>query len=210
VGSITKNVIILGAGGHAKVVAATAQEAGFTVKAFYDDDPAKKGTIIGGVPVIGGLDSIQTNRSANAIIAIGDNRIRSEVLERFQDILEWVTLVHPRSFVHYSVELGKGTVVFAGAIIQPDTVIAGHCIINTGATIDHDCKIDDMVHLGPGVNVAGNVHIGEGTLLGIGGRVIPGKNIGRWSIIGAGAAVVNDIPDQVVATGVPAKVRRRI
>lgn len=201
------DVVIIGAGGHAKVVAATARDAGYKVVAFCDDDPAKAGTTVAGIPVISESDLNRLNKETiQAVVAIGDNNARTRVVKQYQDSVNWVTLVHPRANIDPSVRLGIGTVVFAGACIQPDTVIGDHCIINTGATVDHDCLISDFVHIGPGVNLAGGVKIGQGSLLGVGTAVIPGKSIGEWSIIGAGGAVVDDLPGHVTAAGVPARV----
>lgn len=204
------HIIILGAGGHAKVVVATAQEMGYILDAIYDDDPEKNGSAVLGVPVLGSFDLIRTGEVKKAVIAVGDNQARKIIAEKYQDCCQWITLVHPYSYLHPSVKLGQGTVVFAGACIQPDTSIGQHCIINTGATIDHDSTINDYVHIGPGVNLAGNVNVGKGTLLGAGGTVIPGKSIGGWSIIGAGAAIIHDIADHVIVAGVPASVKKNL
>ncbi|NLX02295.1 MAG: acetyltransferase [Syntrophomonadaceae bacterium] len=205
-----ESIVIIGAGGHGKVIASTAQEAGLVVEAFYDDDPKKHGNTILGVPVIGGLELLKARREVKAVIALGDNQARKEVARRYEDFCQWITVIHPRSYVHSTVKLGKGTVVFAGVSVQPDAIIGEHCIINTGVTIDHDCIINDFVHLGPGVHLAGNITIAEGTLLGVGTSVIPGVKVGKWSIIGVGAALVNDIPDHVVAAGVPARVIKNL
>jgi acetyltransferase EpsM len=96
----------------------------------------------------------------------------------------------------------------AGVIIQPGSTIGRHCIINTGACIDHDCFIEDFVHIAPKAALAGGVMIGEGTLIGIGSSIVPNVTIGKWSTIGAGAAVICDIPDNCIAVGVPAYVKK--
>jgi sugar O-acyltransferase (sialic acid O-acetyltransferase NeuD family) len=136
------------------------------------------------------------------VIAIGDNRIRQKLAGEID--MEWLTVVHPQSYVHSSVKLGEGSVVFAGAIIQPGAVIGAHAIINTGATVDHDCMVGDFVHLAPGVRLAGGVEIAEGAFLGIGAVVIPSRRVGEWAVIGAGGVVVKDITGGVTAVGVPA------
>ncbi len=104
-------------------------------------------------------------------------------------------------------KLGRGTVVFAGAVVQPDAVIGDHVIVNTGATVDHDCVVGDYAHLAPGVHLAGSVHVGEGAFLGIGSVVSPGVRIGRWTTLGAGAVAIRDLADGAVAVGVPARAR---
>ena len=96
----------------------------------------------------------------------------------------------------------------AGAIVQPGAKIGRHCIINTGACVDHDCIIEDFVHIGPNSALAGGVTVGEGTFVGIGSSVVPYVTIGKWSTIGAGSAVITDIPDNCMAAGVPALIKK--
>jgi sugar O-acyltransferase, sialic acid O-acetyltransferase NeuD family len=202
-------VAVLGAGGHAKVVIATLQAAGFTVAAVFDDDETKRGSALLGVEVQGTLAELADSSYRHAVIAVGSNATRMRLAERLQSQLqtvEWVTVVHPQTYVHPSVKLGVGTVVFAGAVVQPDALIGAHAIINTGATIDHDCLIGDFVHIAPGTHLAGDVRIDRGAFIGIGATVIPSRSIGEWATVGAGATVVSDIPAGVTAVGVPARV----
>jgi len=201
--------IIIGAGGHAKVVAATALDLGIIIDGIYDDDPEKWGTSILGMPVLGPPSDMKKRGSLKAVLAIGDNATRKRFADSFNGC-EWVTLIHPDAFVHPSVAVGKGTVIFAHAVIQPDAILGDHCIINTGATVDHDCTIGDFCHIAPGVNLAGDVRIGEGVFLGIGSSVIVGKNIGEWTTVGAGGVVTTDIPSHSVAVGIPARTLKRI
>jgi sugar O-acyltransferase (sialic acid O-acetyltransferase NeuD family) len=202
-----RGVVVVGAGGHAKVVISTLQEAGIEIAALVDDDPGKVGETLLGVRVVGLPAERLSGGAPRAVIAVGDNPQRRAVAERFPHV-EWCSVVHPRAFMHPSVRLGPGTVVFAGAIIQPDTRIGPHVIVNTGATVDHDCEIGGFVHIAPGVHLSGGVTVGEGALLGIGSCVRPGGVVGSWATVGAGAAVVGTIPDGVVAVGVPARARR--
>lgn len=202
---MTDAIIVLGGGGHAKVVVSTIAELGIAIRGIYDDDPHKQGASVGSARIIGTLSSIGIATGERAVIAIGHNRTRNEMVRRFT-ACHWVTAIHPRAYVHPSVSIGEGTVIFAGAVIQPGTVIGRHCIINTGAGIDHDCIIGDYSHVGPGVSLAGNVTVGEGTFLGIGAVAVMGATIGKWSVIGAGAAVTKNIPDRVTAVGVPARI----
>ncbi|MEN3334560.1 MAG: hypothetical protein V7641_3925 [Blastocatellia bacterium] len=202
-------VVVLGAGGHAKVVIATLQAAGFTVAAVFDDDETKRGSALLSVTVKGTLDELASSNYRHAIMAVGNNATRMQLTERLQNQLqnvEWITVVHPQTCVHPSVQLGAGTVVFAGAVVQPDAVIGAHAIINTGATIDHDCFIGDFAHIAPGAHLAGDVRIARGAFIGIGAAVIPGRQVGEWAMVGAGATVISDIPARVTAVGVPASV----
>lgn len=201
-------ITVVGSGGHAKVIVALCRAAGIRVDRVVDDNLARDGATLLGVPVCAPARE-HLPRGGRAVMAIGDNAARLRVAGELDDLVgEWVTLVHPRAFVDETVKLGKGTVVFAGAIIQPDTVVGDHAIINTSASVDHDGVLGDGVHLAPGVHLAGTVTVGRGTFLGVGVSVIPGRVIGAGSVVGAGGVVVKDIPDGVVATGVPARVTR--
>lgn len=200
--------IVLGAGGHAKVIISTLQACGIAVTAAFDNDPELLGNDVLGVPVVGPIESINVAQQPRAVIAVGNPQVRQRIAESLN--VEWITVVHPLAYVHPTVTLGQGTVVFAGAIIQPDTSVGVHGIINTGATVDHDCRLGDYVNISPGCHLAGAVTIGDGTVLGIGSSVIPCINIGSGSTIGAGATVVRNIPDDVVAVGCPARVLRHV
>ena len=164
-------VVVLGAGGHAKVVISTLKAAGHSDVAVFADDEAQGAGEILGVPVRGTIAA--AGGAGAGIIAIGSNATRKKISEQVN--LGWLTLVHPAASVAPDVQLGEGTVVFAGAVVQPGCVIGRHVIINTGATIDHDCVIGDFAHVAPGVHLAGDVHVGEGGFLGIGCAVIPAK-----------------------------------
>lgn len=202
-------VIIIGAGGHAKVVIATAQAAGYTVSGLYDDDPDRRGCSVLGLTVLGTSGDIDVAGIDAAVLAIGNAMARRRLAQELKG-LAWITLIHPAATVHETVRLGPGSVVFAGSVIQPDVELGAHVIVNSGASIDHDSKIGDFVHIAPGARLAGNVRVGEGSLVGIGSCVVPNTRIGDWSIIGAGAAVIDDIPDGVFAAGVPARILKRL
>lgn len=196
-------VVVVGSGGHAKVVIATARAAGLEVSAIADDDPARWGQRVLGVEVAGPSPPILDDPDQLAVLAIGGNRARRDRAHGAR--CRFATVVHPAAIVDAGVRLGTGTVVFAGAIIQPDTRLGEHVIVNTGASIDHDCAIGDFVHLAPGARLAGNVVLGDGAFLGIGAVAIPGVRVGAWTTVGAGAAVVRDLPADIVAAGVPAR-----
>ena len=118
----------------------------------------------------------------------------------------FIILKHPSAIIGNDVQIGIGTVIMAGVIIQPGTKIGKHCIINTGAYIDHDVVIQDFVHIAPRCSIAGGVEIGEGTFLGIGTIVINNIKIGSWSIIGAGSVVVKELISNITAVGNPAHI----
>jgi sugar O-acyltransferase (sialic acid O-acetyltransferase NeuD family) len=139
-----------------------------------------------------------------AIIAIGDNSIRKKVAERTRHA--FTNAIHPSVILSKFATLGNGNMLLHGSIVQAQSRIANHVIINTGTNVDHDCVIEDYVHLAPGVVLCGCVSVGEGAFIGAGTVVIPGKKIGAWATVGAGSVVISDIPEFAVAVGNPAKV----
>lgn len=205
---VDKHIWIIGAGGHAKVVIGTARamECADPI-GVLDDDPARVGSEVLGVPVLGAIDVETVARLGveRAVLAIGNNRVRAELAARLAGHVAWATLIHPSAVVAPTAHIGEGAVVFAGAVIQPDAVIGRHAIVNTGATIDHDCVIGDFAHIAPGVHLAGNVHIGEGAFMGIGSCAVPGVRVGNWATVGAGGVVIADVPPSVMVKGVPAR-----
>ncbi len=198
-----EQLTIVGAGGHAKVVLATARAAGFTDVALVDDDPARHGSEVLGVPVGGASAAALADAGAAAVLAIGDNEVRARLGSGAA--CPFATVVHPGAMVHATVDLGDGTVVFAGAVIQPDARLGRHCIVNTSASIDHDCVLGEAVHIAPGTRLGGDVTLEDAVFLGVGAVVAPGVRIGAGTVVGAGASVVRDLPPGITAVGVPAR-----
>lgn len=199
---------VLGTGRHPKVVIdAALSGTKHDILGVLDNNPTTWGTSIGGMRIVGPMThaSLTEHNIQHAVIAVGNSRIRSEIAGWLAGLVQWETIVHATAYIARGVELGEGTVICAGAIVQPDTRIGRHVIVNTSGSIDHDSELDDFVHVGPGAHLAGGVRIGEGAFLGTGAIVIPDRSIGPWTTIGAGAVVTRDIPGHVTAVGIPAK-----
>lgn len=199
--------VVIGAGGHAKVVIATIESSGGEVVRLFDDSVSLQGTRVLGHLVEGPISDTVVDNGARAIIAVGSNRRRLEIASRLD--VEYGNAIHPSAIVHDSAVIGPGTVIFAGTIVQPDVRIGGHVILNTGASIDHDCVLSDYAHVAPGARLAGDVHIGEGALIGIGSCAVPGVRVGAWAIVGAGGVVVRSIAAGATAIGIPARTLQR-
>ena len=191
-----KRLIIIGAGGHGRVV----EDASNLDCVFLDDNPKLEG-------VIGSINQLEQikEKGEAIIVGIGDNKIRMEMLSKIQEV---ATIIHPTAVISESAMVGCGTVVFANVVINPNSTIGRGCILNTASTVDHDCILGDGVHISPGAHLGGNVVVGDCSWIGIGASVKHGVSIGKNVIVGAGAAVVKDIPDGVTVVGVPAKVKR--
>ncbi len=196
-----KKLVIIGASGHGKVVADIARNNGYTEIVFLDDN--QELIQCGGYPVVGKTSEFK-EYDCDIIVAIGNAKIR----ERFQREInpeQLPVLIHPNAYVAEHVEIGKGSVVVAGAVINPGTKIGEGCIINTGSSVDHDCVIYDFVHISVGAHVAGTVKIGNRTWIGAGATVINNLNICGDCMVGAGAVVIKNIREAGTYIGVPVK-----
>lgn len=202
-----KNVIIIGAGGHAKVIADIIEKSGDEIVGFLDDNKKMGTTIIKEYKMLGDFNNRFPLAIANSdyefIIAIGDNKKREEISH--SPNLKFYTAIHPSAQIGLDVEIQEGTVIMANACINSSAKIGKHCIINTGAIIEHDNIIEDFVHISPNVALGGTVKIGENTHVGIGSIAKNNITICKNCIIGAGAVVVKDILEEGTYVGVPAK-----
>ncbi len=201
---MSKQLVIIGAGGHGKVVSDIAALTGYDRIAFLDDN--EKLDTCNGYPVVGRVCDYTHYKDSDFSVAIGNGTVRSALLEKLQrDNMTIATLIHPNAVVANSVSIGVGTVVMAGAIINAESRIGKGCIINTAASVDHECVLSDYVHISAGTHLAGNVQVGKSTWLGIGAVVSNNLSICADSIIGAGAVVVQSITEKGTYIGVPAK-----
>jgi len=205
-------VIVLGAGGHAKVVINALLESGYRVLGITDPDPKTHGEIKLGVTVLGGDDHItehpaDTVRLVNGIGSIGKITSRRNVFEAFKERgYEFQTVIHPSAIIAKEVTLGEGAHVMAGAVIQPGVRIGQNTIVNTCSSVDHDCVIGDHVHIAPGATLSGGIHVGDAVHIGAGATIIQGLKIGAESVVGAGSVVLNNVPAGATVAGAPARV----
>lgn len=195
-------LIIIGAGGHGKVIADIAVKNGYENIGFLDDC-ATDNCI--GFPVVGTVADAEkfNDGQTDFIIGIGDNAARKRIAEKFE--VNWTSLVHPSAEIAFNVTLGTGTAVMAKAVVNSSAVIGNHCIINSASVVEHDNIIDNYVHISPGSVLGGNVHIGEESHIGIGAAVKNNVNICKKSLVGAGGVVVRDIEESGTYIGVPVK-----
>jgi len=193
---------IIGASGHAKVVADILKLINQPVLGVWDDNEQLETFLT--FPINGSLKQFKAELGTKAIITIGNNNIRKAVAGQLNS--EFGQAIHPACTIAVSVQVAEGTVAMANVTVNADAVIGKHVILNTNCSVDHDCKIGDFVHISPQAGLAGNVEVGEGTHIGIGASIIQGITIGKWATIGAGTVVIRDVPDYAVVVGNPGKI----
>lgn len=206
-----ERVVVLGAGGHAKVIIEMLEEQEqFEIAGCVSREPGKE---VLGFPILGDdgiLPALYAEGVRKAFVAIGENRARQSAMERVAaEGFELINAVSRHSVISPRARLGCGVAVMPGAVMNVMSRIGDGAIVNTGATVDHDCDIGRWAHVAPGTNLAGGVTIGEGVFLGIGSRVLPCVSVGPWTTVGAGAVVIADLPGGVTAIGVPALVWKK-
>jgi UDP-N-acetylbacillosamine N-acetyltransferase len=186
----------------------------YDIVGFLDDlNPDRQDEELYGATILGGRDRLDALRSEGVrhlILAFGNcaARLRLSVFVRAEGF-SLATAIHPAAIVATDASIGAGTVVTAGAVINPGSRIGENVIVNTSASVGHECLVDDGAHVGPGARLAGRVMVERAAWIGVGAIAIEGVRIGANSLVGAGGVVVNDIPDDVVAYGNPARVVRK-
>lgn len=199
-------LLVIGAGGHAKVVVDAAVASGWEIAGILGM-PGDAPDVLG-YPVI--IDAPAPEADA-FIVAIGNNTLRAA---RFDELVSAGmapgTVIHPSAIICSHVTMGAGTFVAAGAVVNPCAHIGVDAIVNTGCTVDHDCVVGDHALVGPTASMCGASRIAEGVTLGAGATLKPGMAVGEWSVVGAGAAVVSPLPARSVCVGVPARVVRSL
>ena len=211
---MNRTLVIWGASGHATVVADIVRLQGeFALIGFIDDlHPARHNTTFCGARILGGREQLDILRGQGVeyiILGFGDCEARLELSELVRKKgFRLASAIHPGATVAADVPIGDGSVITAGAVVNPGSKIGENVIVNTCASVDHECVIEDGVHISPGVHLGGRVKVGRGAWIGIGATVKDRVSIGARSVIGAGAVVIDDIPDDIVAHGVPATVSK--
>jgi len=201
-------LLIIGAGGHGKVVADAALETGRWDEIVFLDDAWPEKMTNGRWAIQGKVDQMLEWKDGcvHAVVALGNNQLRMKLQSRLLAAgFEVATIIHPSAHVSRYAKLGIGSVVFANAVVNVDAVIGDAVIINTAATVDHDCRLGDGVHIAPGANLGGGVTVGNYSWVGIGAVVRHYQSIGVGVTVGAGAVVVNNLEDGVTAIGSPAR-----
>ncbi|MDQ0198780.1 acetyltransferase [Neobacillus ginsengisoli] len=203
-------IAVIGRGGHSKVICdMILSDEKNEIVGFLDDKYEQVSLIENAFcgPIKSAKRMIEYIKDIKFVIAIGDNKVRELIAQRLKIPDEYyVTLIHNSAEISPSARIGKGTVVMPYTVINADTEIGLHSIINTGSVIEHDCKAGNYVHVCPSATLTGAVHLENGAFIGAGATIIPNIKIGEWSIIGAGATVINHIPSFCMAVGVPAKI----
>lgn len=193
-------LIIVGAGGHGKVVADIARLNGYEDIVFLD---SKEGKACGGYPIVGSDKEID-ELDGDLFIAIGNSEVRKTFMQNRTERY-FPTLIHPAAVIAKDVMLGEGSVVMAGAVINSGAIVGRGCIINTSCSVDHDCVIGDFCHISVGSHLAGTVNIGEGTWIGIGAIISNNVCVCSNCTVGAGAVIVRDLCESGTYIGIPAR-----
>lgn len=208
-------ILLLGASGHAKVVADAARQEGHWEIVGFLDQNAQPGQRHYGSPVLGTEDDLPRLTEelglVGVFVSIGDNHQRQQAVSRIRRLcpqLQFASIVHPSASVAEGVLIGEGSVLMAGCRINADARVGAHCILNTQASLDHDSVLEDYASLAPGATVGGNTLIGTGSAISLGASVIHGVRIGAHVVVGAGSTVLGNLPDGVVAYGTPARAVR--
>lgn len=182
------------------------QDSTWELLGFLDDNPVLHGQPRIGLTVLGGMDWLVAHPECAVVVAVAKPATRRKIALAIEDLgqREFATLVHPTAWMGSRSTVGAGSIIYPGAMIDPDVRVGCHAILNKACTVGHDTVLGDYVTAAPGANIGGRNLIGEGCDIGIGCATIQGVRIGEWSVVGAGAVVIRDLPSNTTAVGVPA------
>jgi UDP-perosamine 4-acetyltransferase len=201
-------IVVIGGGGHARVVMEVLLAAGWRVAGYTD--PGDRAGSFGALPCLGddAVLPVLAGRFRHAIVALGDNALRERWALRAAELgFELGNAIHPSARISPSVTLGRGIAVMANAVVNAATAILDNAVVNTAATVDHDCRLGRAVHVAPGCHLAGYVTVEDGALVGVGAIVGRGRplRIGAGAVVGAGSVVFRDVPPLATVAGNPAR-----
>lgn len=201
---IKNELIIIGAGSLGVMTLDAALEMNCYENIYFIDD-SKKDELIHGYKVIGGIEYLNTlDSDTDSIIAIANNEVRKKIAKKHK--LNYVNIIHPKAVVSQFAKIGLGNIILSHTSIDPNVELLNHVIVNKNNSIGHDSVINNYSQVSPGCSFGGFINLEEGVFIGLGTALIPGTKVGSWSTIGAGAVVTKDIPNNVTAVGVPAKI----
>ena len=209
---ILDRIVVLGSGGHAKVVIDVVRSAAMFTVAGCVAPKGQEGAIEG-VPILGDdsiLPSLVDSGIKHAVVAIGDNNLRLRLGEKIEALgLSLPPLVSPRAYVAASAALGAGTIIMPHAIVHPCACVGRLCVVNTTAIVEHDCILGDGVHVAPRSVLCGSVRVGDRSFVGAGSTVIPNVQIGSDVLLGAGSVATRDCVSPGTYLGTPARLYLR-
>ena len=202
-------VIVIGGGGHAKVLVSALLLCRRNILGFVDLNPTASPLL--GISYLGSDAAVLLHapgdvRLVNGVGSTGSTASRQDIYDRFtHEGYCFASVIHPSAIIAPEVQIEDGVQIMAGAILQPGSCIGSNAIVNTGAIIDHDCLVGAHAHIAPGAVLSGGVHVDSGAHIGTGACILQGVSIGAGSVVGAGAVVIKDVPPGVTTVGVPAK-----
>lgn len=204
-------ILIYGAGGLGREVAAMMIGSDTFEPAGFLDDSIPAGKVIHGLKVMGTAEQLRRmDVGQRLVVALGDPILKEQLVRRLASFnVTFQTIVHPGALLQdaQNIRIGDGCIIQAGVIFTTGITLGNHVLVNLNCTVGHDARIETCSSLMPGVNLAGNVSIGESVLIGSGVNVINSVSIGRRTRVGAGAVVIGDLPEGVLAVGVPAVIK---
>lgn len=205
-----QNIIVYGAGGHAKAVIDTIEREGLYQIVGLLDGFKPVGSIVYGYEVLGDENWLAANLDiiSCGFVAIGDSWLRSTIAKNISHIhpqFKFIKAIHPAASIARGVKIGDGTIVMAGCVVNSDTTIGEHCVLYSQSSVDHDSTLGNCVTLAPKAGTGGNVNIGDYSVISLGANIVHSITIGEHTVIGAGSTVLTDIPSYKVAYGTPAK-----
>ncbi|MEF9892035.1 MAG: acetyltransferase [Anaerorhabdus sp.] len=199
---MNKQVIIIGNGGHAKVIADIVKQNGDLIKGFIVDQEFDKTNVLG-INYLGDFTACNKYKSnCEFIIAIGDNTLREKYAKSLD--VKWYTGIHPRSTIDITAKIGIGTCVMANAVLNSCAIVGNHCIINTGSIVEHDVRIGDFTHLSPNATICGFSSLGNKVHVGVAATIINKIDVTNNVVIGAGSCVIKSIDQEGTYVGIPA------